>query len=224
MTMTPAPTPRSARIWTSQRITLTLVVFALLSVALSSSCNNEANYEASNNAPATPGTRPSTPPPAAATATTTALPAGLEQTEMKTIDGKPLKLADYSGKVLVLDLWATWCGPCRYEIPDLVALHKEYQGRGVEVVGLTIEGLTEDDQQQKTAAVHQFASQFKISYTVGWADRGLAVALLSPSGSIPQTYVIGRDGRVVDHFTGYDPRGSTAARIREAVEQALAGT
>ncbi len=56
MTMPPAPTPRSARIWTSQRITLTLVVFALLSVALSSSCNNEANYEASNNAPATTAT------------------------------------------------------------------------------------------------------------------------------------------------------------------------
>ncbi len=223
MTMTPAPTPRPARIWTSQRITLTLVVFALLSVALSSSCNHEANYEASNNAPATTTTpaRPNAPPPQPAA---TALPAGLQQTAMKTIDGKALKLADYSGKVLVLDLWATWCGPCRYEIPDLVALHKDYQGRGVEVVGLTIEGLTEVEQQQKTAAVHQFASQFKISYTVGWAERGLAMALLSPTGSIPQTYVIGRDGRVVGHFTGYDPGGSTAARIRETVEQALAGT
>ncbi len=222
MTMPPAPTPRSARIWTSQRITLTLVVFALLSVALSSSCNNEANYEATNNAPAptaTP-TRPNTPPQP----TASALPAGLQQTEMKTIDGKSLKLADYSGKVLVLDLWATWCGPCRYEIPDLVALHKDYQGRGVEVVGLTIEGLTEAEQQQKTAAVHQFASQFKISYTVGWADRELALALLSPTGSIPQTYVIGRDGRIIGHFTGYDPGGSTAARIRQTVEQALAGT
>lgn len=223
MTKTPAPTPPAARIWTSGRSTLALVVCALLTVALSASCNNEAHYETTTNAPppaAQPTRRNLPPPPPAASP----LPAGLQQTAMTTIDGKPLKLADYSGKVLVLDLWATWCGPCRYEIPDLVALHKEYQRRGVEVVGLTIEGLTEADQQQKTAAVHQFADQFNISYTVGWADRGLAVALLSPSGSIPQTYVIGRDGRIVGHFTGYDPNGATAARIRETVEQALAGT
>jgi hypothetical protein len=72
--------------------------------------------------------------------------------------------------------------------------------------------------------VHQFADQYKISYTLGWADRALAVALLSPSGSIPQTYVIGRDGRIVGHFTGYDPGGSTAARIRQKVDQALTGS
>jgi thiol-disulfide isomerase/thioredoxin len=216
----------TSRIWTSKRLALALVVFALLAVALSSSCNNEANYGATNNTPARPPAPPrsATQPQPQPAAANNVFPESLKQIQMKTLDGQPLQLANYAGKVLVLDLWATWCGPCRYEIPDLVALHNEYQGRGVEVVGLTIEGLTEAEQQQKSAAVHQFADQYNISYTLGWADRSLAVALLSPSGSIPQTYVIGRDGRIVGHFTGYDPGGSTAARIRQTVDQALTGS
>jgi thiol-disulfide isomerase/thioredoxin len=201
---------------------LALFVFALLAVALSAGCNKEANYEAVNNAPPAPPApaRSATqPPPAAAN---NVLPDNLKQTEMKTLDGKRLRLADYSGKVLVLDLWATWCGPCRLEIPELVALHKDYKPRGVEVVGLTIEGLTAEDRARKEPAVRAFASEFKINYTVGWAEESLARAFLMPSGSIPQTYVIGRDGRVVRRFTGYSPR--LAPQIRQSVDQALAGT
>jgi thiol-disulfide isomerase/thioredoxin len=214
-------TSRAPRLWTRRRLAHTLVVFMLLAVALSAGCNKEADFNHTANAPAPqPTTKAPAPQPSAAPLTS--LSASLQQTEMQTLDGKPLKLADYSGKVLVLDLWATWCGPCRLEIPELVALHREYKNRGVEVVGLTIEGLTPEEKAQKTAAVRKFADEFKINYTLGWAEQNLAVSLLMPSGSIPQTYVIGRDGRIVGKYRGYSP--AVGAQIRQWVEQALAGS
>ena len=103
-----------------------------------------------------------------------------------------------------------------------MALHRAYKARGVEVVGLTIEGLTEEQQTQMLPAVRRFADEFKINYTIGWAEENLARAFLLPSGSIPQTYVIGRDGRIVRRFTGYSPM--LAEQIRQTVDQALSGT
>ncbi|HEX8072924.1 MAG TPA: TlpA disulfide reductase family protein [Pyrinomonadaceae bacterium] len=211
-----------SRIWTGRRLAHTLLVFVLLATALSAGCNQDADFnhtKTTTNAPAAPAAPPAKPAPAPAL---TSLPADIQQIEMQTLDGQPFRLADYSGKVLVLDLWATWCGPCRLEIPELVALHKEYKARGVEVVGLTIEGLTEQEQEQKADAVRRFASDFKINYRIGWADQNLAISLLSPSGSIPQTYVIGRDGRIVGKFRGYSP--AVGAQIRQWVDQALGET
>ena len=212
----------TTRIWRGKRLAFAVVVFALLAVALSSSCNREANFETANNAPTPPRNATTPARPANGTAPEP-LPDSLTQVQMTTLDGKPLKLADYAGKVLVLDLWATWCGPCRLEIPELVALHQDYKERGVEVVGLTIEGMTAAEREEKEDRVRAFASEFKINYTVGWANGDLARAFLLPSGSIPQTYVIGRDGRVVRRFTGYSPM--LAPQIRQSVDEALsAGT
>jgi thiol-disulfide isomerase/thioredoxin len=205
------------RIWTMKRLAFALVVFVVLTVA----CNNEANYEGTTNAPTTKATpnRAGTP-----TQTQTAaqmLPDNVRQTELKTIDGKPLKLADYAGKVVVLDVWATWCGPCRLEIPELIQLHQDYNKRGVEVVGLAYE--TQNNQTpENEAKVRSFANQFKINYTVGLASDELAGSLLLPSGSIPQTYVISQDGHIIGHYRGYSP--AVGAQLRQWVDQALAGT
>src|SRR5205085_63655 len=223
MPMSFEQTSRPARIWTTKRLALALVVFLLLSVALSSSCNNEANYEGTTNAPATKASpaRASTQPQPQQQANAQVLPDSVRQTEVKTIDGKPLKLADYTGKVLVLDVWATWCGPCRLEIPELIQLHQDYKARGVEVVGLAYE--TQNNQTpENEAKVRSFANQFKINYTVGLASDELAGSLLLPSGSIPQTYIIGRDGKIVGHYKGYSP--ALGAELRQQVDQALAGT
>jgi len=220
--MTSEQSSSPVRIWTKKRLALACVVFALLSVALSSSCNNEANYEGTTNAPAIKATpaRAGT-PTQAQTNNVQMLPDSVRQTEVKTIDGKALKLADYTGKVVVLDVWATWCGPCRLEIPELIQLHQDYKGRGVEVVGLAYE--TQNNQTpENEAKVRGFANQFKINYTVGLASDDLAASLLLPSGSIPQTYVISQDGHIVGHYRGYSP--ALAAELRQLVEATLAGT
>jgi thiol-disulfide isomerase/thioredoxin len=138
------------------------------------------------------------------------------ETSFATLSGKPRRLADYVGKVVVVDVWATWCGPCRVEIPHLVELAKEFKGRGVEVIGLTTE-----DPAKDTEKVREFVGQFKINYPIGWANGEFASSLMSGRNSIPQTYVIGRDGRVRNHFVGFNAQVSPP-QLRAAVEEAVA--
>ncbi|HEY7181389.1 MAG TPA: TlpA disulfide reductase family protein [Blastocatellia bacterium] len=120
------------------------------------------------------------------------------QASINLLDGKTTKLADYSGKVLVIDLWATWCGPCQQEIPHLIEIAKEYKGRGVEVIGLTRE-----DPENTAEDVKQFSKDFNINYPIGLADEDMQRELMRGRGAIPQTYIIGRDGKVLRHFVGF---------------------
>ena len=142
------------------------------------------------------------------------MPAGVTQDDFQTLDGGSLRLTNLAGKVVVLDLWATWCGPCRSEIPQLVQLGKDYKDRGVEVIGLTTENPTAAAQK-----VRDFVREFQIDYTIGWAGN-LGPALMQGNNSIPQKFVITRDGRLMKRVIGFNKQTGTA-QLREAVEQAL---
>jgi len=144
-----------------------------------------------------------------------ALPANVRDSELRGADGAPLRISDYSGKVLLVNLWATWCGPCRIEIPELVKIHKEFQSRGVEMIGLSTEN---PDASEQT--VRQFVRAFNIDYRVGWATPDVAVTLMQGTDSIPQSFIITRDGRIVKRFIGFSP-GSTPPQLRQALEDAL---
>jgi len=120
------------------------------------------------------------------------------QASINLLDGKTTKLADYSGKVLVVDLWATWCGPCQQEIPHLIEIAREYKDRGVEVLGLTRE-----DPENTPEDVKRFSKDFNINYPIGWTDDEMQGELMRGRGAIPQTYIIGRDGKVLKHFVGF---------------------
>jgi thiol-disulfide isomerase/thioredoxin len=217
---------RAKKIWTPARLALAAVVFALLVCFGASSCsrstenNNASTATTKTTQPSVSVTSGGAPVNNASSAAgkraaTAALPAHVMQAEFKALDGKAIKLSDYAGKVLVLDMWATWCPPCRQEIPHLVNLSKEYAGRGVEVVGLDI-----DPGQDDVETVRSFAKEFNINYQVGWAEPDVALALMNGNGAIPQTLVITRDGRVIGHFRGYSET-QTPPKMREAIEQAL---
>ena len=149
-----------------------------------------------------------------ASAALPAMPPGVTQADLRTIDGESLRLSSRAGKVVVIDLWATWCGPCRQEIPHLVQLSKDYKDRGVEVIGLTTENPAAAAQK-----VRDFAKEFQIDYTLGWAGE-VGPTLMQGNTSIPQKFVITRDGRLIKHLIGFNKQ-TGPAQLREAVEQAL---
>lgn len=165
-----------------------------------------------SNAPAT-AARPSEPSPS----NPVELPAALRQTNFSLLDGKAKKLADYEGKVVIVDLWATWCGPCRQEIPFLMEMAKDFKSKGVEVIGLTTENPATD-----APVVKEFAKQFKINYPVGWANAPIATGLMNGRNGIPQTLIIGRDGKVRNHFVGFNAIISIP-QMKAAIEAAAAG-
>lgn len=108
------------------------------------------------------------------------------------------KVADYLGKVIVVDFYATWCEPCRVETPHLVKLQKQYEPQGLQVIGLNVGG---DDDRKEVPA---YAKEFGIQYPLGYPDDALVDAYLSESENIPQTFVFDRSGKLIKHFVGYD--------------------
>lgn len=148
------------------------------------------------------------------TANLTPLPPEVLNAPIQTVDGRTIRLADYAGKVVVLDLWATWCPPCRDEIPHLVEISREYAGRGVEVIGLDV------DQREDAQTITSFMERFGANYTLGLAEDIVGPAMVRErGGAIPQTYVITRDGRILTRFVGFNP-SQTAPQLRAAVERA----
>jgi thiol-disulfide isomerase/thioredoxin len=143
------------------------------------------------------------------------LPDQVMKANISLLDGKKKRLSDYSGKVLVVDLWATWCGPCRQEIPHLVQIAKEYKSKGVEVIGLT-----NQDPKDEAQLVKDFSKAFNINYPIGFADMPMQIGLMRGRGGIPQTLIIGRDGKVRNHFIGFSAPISVP-QMKAALEAAV---
>lgn len=223
--MTGHKKPRGSheRFWTPVRVALTVLVFSLIAVAGISSCKssdgNESRPVASqpdNKAPVPPNRANNTSP---AASETHPLPANVRSARLRTTDGGTISLADYSGKVVLVNLWATWCGPCRVETPELVRLHKEFQSQGVEMVGLSTE-----DPDRSAESVKNFVKAFQVDYHIGWAPAEVAISLMQLTGrdAIPQSFIISRDGRVLKQFVGFN-QVYTPPQIKQALVDALKG-
>jgi thiol-disulfide isomerase/thioredoxin len=145
-----------------------------------------------------------------------ALSAEVLEADLNLISGLSKKVEDYKGKVLVLDIWATWCGPCRQEIPHLIEIANNYRGQGVEVLGLTTE-----DPQSDLPLVREFAQQFRINYEIGFASQEVSREIMQGRNGIPQTLIIDREGTIRHHFVGFHPRLSLP-QMKKALEEMLA--
>ncbi len=124
--------------------------------------------------------------------------------KLATLDGNDFYLSDFSGKVVMLNFWGTWCPPCRKEIPDLVNLQKKYNNDGLEIVGITLNS-------GSAADIQKFVDDKKINYTVLTNIEGSETeqvtflygqAIGQQISSIPTTLIIDREGYIVKGYLG----------------------
>lgn len=129
------------------------------------------------------------------------------------LDGRRMSLEDFRGRAVVLDFYATYCPPCRDEIPHLIRLQKRFGPQGLEVVGLNVGGA--EDQ----AKVSDYVRELGIQYQLANPDEETVDMFLSGNTAIPQTFVFDRQGQLVEHFVGFDE--SVASDLERAVASAL---
>jgi thiol-disulfide isomerase/thioredoxin len=216
----PQPAGKQKSFWTTGRIVLTLSALGLIGALGVSSCNS--SDVTTNNAPANravnapPSVNKTQPPPVPASLNLTQQ---MRDTKLQTLDGGSLKLSDFADKVLIVNIWATWCGPCKLEMPELVKISNEYKARGLVVLGLA----TTYNEHNDEAHVKDFVKAQNVPYKIIWDDGTLAaplVQMVQAQSVIPQSFVISRDGKIVKHFQGFSPY-STPQLMRQAVEEAL---
>ncbi len=126
--------------------------------------------------------------------------------------GDSVSLADQRGKVVLLNIWATWCHPCRDEIPDLRRIHAQYRARGLELVGVSVDADGADE------SIREFMKEFEMTYPV-WLDPAERVSTQFLTIGVPTTFLIDRDGILRWRRTGPVALGDTT--LTSAIERAL---
>ena len=116
------------------------------------------------------------------------------QFALQDLDGKTISLKDFGSKVIIVDFWATWCGPCRMEIPHLNQLYLENKSRGLQIVGVSM-----DDGSD---AVKQFLLKNRVDYPVVMGNDGIASDFGGVEG-LPTKFIIDRNGNIVRKLVGY---------------------
>ena len=113
--------------------------------------------------------------------------------QFKTIDNKILDLSQFSGKVIVVDFWATWCPPCTKEIPHFIELQEKYKNE-VQFIGLNV--------GEKESEIKEFIKSMGINYIIGYSNENIEKSFGGISG-LPTTFIIGKDGKIKAKAIGY---------------------
>ncbi|HEY0658806.1 MAG TPA: TlpA disulfide reductase family protein [Pyrinomonadaceae bacterium] len=141
-------------------------------------------------------------------------PAAVLSSDIKGVNGNVFKVEDLKGKVLLLNMWATWCGPCREEMPHLVAMEDEFKAKDFKVIGLNID-------EEPIEKIQPFAEKMKLNYELAWADENLYRGLLKVSkfDGIPQSFLLDREGHLRGVFLGGSEK--VIRQMRENVEKVV---
>jgi thiol-disulfide isomerase/thioredoxin len=128
---------------------------------------------------------------------------------LESLDGSSLRLSDLRGKAVLLNFWATWCGPCKIEMPWFVELQKEYGPQGLQIVGVAMDDSSKED-------IAKFAKEMGVNYPVLIGKEAVGDAY-GGVPALPESFFIGRDGKIVDKIIGLKGKGEIEDSIKKAL-------
>jgi thiol-disulfide isomerase/thioredoxin len=129
---------------------------------------------------------------------------------LKTQDGRKVSLADYKGKAVLVNFWATWCVPCKLEMPWFVELHKQYAAQGFEILGV------DEDEAKDYGQIGKFTRKIGVNYPILLGSDAAAKAY-GGIDVLPTSFYVGRDGKVVEEAAGLISRDEIEANIKKAL-------
>ena len=112
------------------------------------------------------------------------------------LNDEAVKLSDFIGKVVLVNIWATWCPPCRQEIPGFIKLYDKYKDKGFEIIGIATD-------QQGKSVVKPFAEQYKINYPLVIGKGPEIIKVFGPIRGIPTTFLIDQNGVIINKYVGF---------------------
>jgi cytochrome c biogenesis protein CcmG/thiol:disulfide interchange protein DsbE len=125
---------------------------------------------------------------------------------LKTRDGKSIDLSKLKGKVVILNFWATWCGPCRQEIPGFIETYKSLHGKGVEIIGISLDEGGWD-------VVQPYVTKSNIPYPIVIGDQALTEAY-GEINAIPTTFIINKEGKIATKHVGFLSKDQLEQQIK----------
>lgn len=135
---------------------------------------------------------------------------------LESLDGKKFTLSEFKGKAVLVNFWATWCGPCKIETPWLVELQNEYGSQGLQVVGVAMDDSGKDE-------IARFAKDMGMNYPVLLGKEAVGEAY-GGVPALPESFFVGRDGKIVDRIMGIEGKAQIETAIKKALNTASAST
>ena len=199
---------------TNLALFIVLCIFFSGLTGCSGTQSNSVNGNAANSGNANTQTAKSDPaayPP---------LAAALADAEFDLLDGSKSKISDRKGKVLLVNIWGTWCGPCRAEMPSLIAMQDQYRDKGLEIIGLNIGNGS--GSPESIDEIKAFVDKMKLNYTIAIAPNSTTTQFyaVTKASVVPQTILVDREGHLRGVFIGGGP--NIADSMKQNLEKAMA--